>query len=161
MVQADVDAGGELQGPPIAPGQLLHHADAGTQPGFNRSKQHPDRGGGDRTRVLVDGQADRTASAEIARSTADPPRAQAVVLAQVAVGMTSEDAAITVGVSGPVGSRWFRKRGRTPSISSMRLRAGTCHSLSVGRSRSSRPRTTAFVQSPVGSIGRRRRYRAS
>ena len=31
--------------------------------------------------------------------------------------MTSEDAGIAVGVSGPVGSRWFRERGGIPSIS--------------------------------------------
>jgi len=34
-----------------------------------------------------------------------------------AEGMTSEDAGIAVGVSGPVGSRWFRERGGMPSIS--------------------------------------------
>ena len=31
--------------------------------------------------------------------------------------MTSEDAAVACGVSGPVGSRWFRERGGMPSIS--------------------------------------------
>jgi IS30 family transposase len=36
---------------------------------------------------------------------------------KIAVGMTSEDAGIAVGVSGPVGSRWFRERGGMPSIS--------------------------------------------
>jgi len=30
---------------------------------------------------------------------------------KIAEGMTSEDAAVAVGVSGPVGSRWFRERG--------------------------------------------------
>jgi IS30 family transposase len=30
---------------------------------------------------------------------------------RIAEGMTSEDAAVAVGVSGPVGSRWFRERG--------------------------------------------------
>ena len=30
--------------------------------------------------------------------------------------MTSEDAAIACGVSGPVGSRWFRDRGGMPLI---------------------------------------------
>jgi len=29
---------------------------------------------------------------------------------RIAVGMTCEDAAAAVGVSGPVGSRWFRDR---------------------------------------------------
>ena len=31
-------------------------------------------------------------------------------------GLTSEDAAVACGVSGPVGSRWFRERGGMPSI---------------------------------------------
>ncbi|MER6409500.1 IS30 family transposase [Streptomyces viridosporus] len=35
---------------------------------------------------------------------------------KVAEGLTSEDAAIACGVSGPVGSRWFRERGGMPSI---------------------------------------------
>lgn len=36
---------------------------------------------------------------------------------RIAEGMTSEGAGIAVGVSGPVGSRWFRERGGMPSIS--------------------------------------------
>ncbi|MGB3763798.1 MAG: IS30 family transposase, partial [Ornithinimicrobium sp.] len=36
---------------------------------------------------------------------------------KIADGMTSEDAGVAVGVSGPVGSRWFRERGGMPSIS--------------------------------------------
>jgi IS30 family transposase len=36
---------------------------------------------------------------------------------KIAEGMTSETAAIACGVSGPVGSRWFRERGGMPSIS--------------------------------------------
>lgn len=35
---------------------------------------------------------------------------------RIAEGLTSEDAAIVCGVSGPVGSRWFRERGGMPSI---------------------------------------------
>ncbi|MEU6972189.1 IS30 family transposase [Kitasatospora aureofaciens] len=35
---------------------------------------------------------------------------------KVAEGLTSEDAAVACGVSGPVGSRWFRDRGGMPSI---------------------------------------------
>lgn len=35
---------------------------------------------------------------------------------KIVEGMTSEDAARSVGVSGPVGSRWFRERGGMPSI---------------------------------------------
>jgi IS30 family transposase len=35
---------------------------------------------------------------------------------KIAAGFSSEDAAIVCGVSGPVGSRWFRERGGMPSI---------------------------------------------
>lgn len=35
---------------------------------------------------------------------------------QIAAGLSSEDAAIACGVSGPVGSRWFRERGGMPLI---------------------------------------------
>jgi transcriptional regulator with XRE-family HTH domain len=35
---------------------------------------------------------------------------------KIAEGLTSEDAAIACGVSGPVGSRWFRERSGMPSI---------------------------------------------
>jgi transposase len=35
---------------------------------------------------------------------------------RVAEGLSSEDAAVAVGVSGPVGSRWFRERGGMPLI---------------------------------------------
>jgi IS30 family transposase len=35
---------------------------------------------------------------------------------KIAEGWTSEDAAVACGVSGPVGSRWFRERGGMPSI---------------------------------------------
>jgi hypothetical protein len=36
---------------------------------------------------------------------------------KIAERTTSEDAGIAVGVSGPVGTRWFRQRGGMPSIS--------------------------------------------
>jgi transcriptional regulator with XRE-family HTH domain len=35
---------------------------------------------------------------------------------RIAEGLTSEDAALACGVSGPVGSRWFRDRGGMASI---------------------------------------------
>ncbi len=35
---------------------------------------------------------------------------------KVAEGLSSEDAAVACGVSGPVGSRWFRERGGMPSV---------------------------------------------
>ena len=36
---------------------------------------------------------------------------------QIAEGLSSEDAAVAVGVSGPVGSRWFRHGGGMPTLS--------------------------------------------
>src|SRR5258706_9012235 len=36
---------------------------------------------------------------------------------RIAAGMGSEDAAVSVGVSAPVGSRWFRHGGGMPPIS--------------------------------------------
>lgn len=54
------------------------------------------------------------------RSPGRPPTRREVEQAfwrKVAEGLTSEDAGIAVGVSGPVGSRWFRQRGGMPSIS--------------------------------------------
>jgi IS30 family transposase len=54
------------------------------------------------------------------RSPGRPPIRREVEQAfwrKIAEGLTSEDAGIAVGVSGPVGSRWFRERGGMPSIS--------------------------------------------
>src|SRR3954468_24328569 len=48
------------------------------------------------------------------RSPGRPPPRREVERAfwrKIAEGLTSEDAAVAVGVSGPVGSRWFRQRG--------------------------------------------------
>ena len=53
------------------------------------------------------------------RSPGRPPARRDVERAfwvKVAEGLSSEDAAIACGVSGPVGSRWFRQRGGMPSI---------------------------------------------
>jgi len=53
------------------------------------------------------------------RSPGRPPTQRAVERAfwvKVAEGLTSEDAALACGVSGPVGSRWFRERGGMPTI---------------------------------------------
>lgn len=53
------------------------------------------------------------------RSPGRPPARREVERAfwvKIAEGLTSEDAAVACGVSGPVGSRWFRERGGMPSI---------------------------------------------
>ncbi len=44
---------------------------------------------------------------------------------KIAEGLTSEDAAIACGVSGPVGSRWFRERGGMPSSDSVLSTVGS------------------------------------
>ena len=61
---------------------VIAHSDKGVQPRFNRSKQHPDRGGVDGTAARVDGHADGTPSPEVAWTTADSSRGRAGVLAQ-------------------------------------------------------------------------------
>ncbi len=53
------------------------------------------------------------------RSPGRPPARrdlERVFWVKIAEGLSSEDAAIACGVSGPVGSRWFRERGGMPSI---------------------------------------------
>lgn len=53
------------------------------------------------------------------RSPGRPPARRDVERAfwvKVAEGLSSEDAAVTCGVSGPVGTRWFRERGGMPTI---------------------------------------------
>ena len=53
------------------------------------------------------------------RSPGRPPirrEIERVFWGKVAEGLASEDAALACGVSGPVGSRWFRERGGMPSI---------------------------------------------
>jgi hypothetical protein len=53
------------------------------------------------------------------RSPGRPPARRDVERAfwlKIAEGLTSKDAAMACGVSGPVGSRWFRERGGMPSI---------------------------------------------
>lgn len=47
-----------------------------------------------------------------------PPRrdVERAFWARIAEGLTSEDAAVACGVSGPVGSRWFRKGGGMPPM---------------------------------------------
>lgn len=53
------------------------------------------------------------------RSPGRPPTRREIERAfwlKIAEGLTSEDAAVACGVSGPVGTRWFRERGGMPSI---------------------------------------------
>lgn len=53
------------------------------------------------------------------RSPGRPPPRREVERAfwvQIADGLTSEDAAVAVGVSAPVGTRWFRHAGGMPPL---------------------------------------------
>ena len=63
------------------------------------------------------GDADGEAGDEVAGASADSSRCGAGVLGDRSPrGFTSEDAAIACGVSGPVGTCWFRERGGMPTI---------------------------------------------
>src|SRR3954463_11057065 len=55
----------------------------------------------------------KTGRAPMRSSGRPPPRrdVERAFWARIADGLSSEDAAVAVGVSGPVGSRWFRQRG--------------------------------------------------
>jgi IS30 family transposase len=59
----------------------------------------------------------RTGRAPMRSPGRPPPRREVerAFWAKIAEGMSSEDAAVAVGVSGPVGSRWFRQRGGMPA----------------------------------------------
>ena len=61
---------------------LVHHSDHGCQGGFNRWKQHSERGGVDGASAGVDGHADGAAGDEVAGTAADPSGGRAGVLAQ-------------------------------------------------------------------------------
>ena len=95
---------------------LIAHSDAGSQGGFNWSSQHLVQGGVHGTTSRLDGDSDGPARYEVAGSAPGPTRCGAGFWLKIAEGLTSEDAAIACGVSGPVGSRWFRERGGMPSI---------------------------------------------
>lgn len=97
------------------PGQGV--ADARAVTGLNRWKQHPDSGGVDGTAARVDGHADGTAGDEVAGAAPIRREVERAFWGRIAEGMTSEDAGVAVGVSGPVGPRWFRERGGMPLIS--------------------------------------------
>jgi len=65
------------------------------------------------------GRADRALRPALRSPGRPPPRREVEqeFWRQIARGLTSEDAAAAVGVSGPVGTRWFRHGGGMPPIS--------------------------------------------
>jgi IS30 family transposase len=116
-------------GRPISPG-MIHHSDAGSQGGFNWSSQHLDAGGvvmGSSKRRMpeiptgarLQWAADRALRAPM-RSPGRPEPSRAVqrdFWRQIASGVTTVEASEGVGVSSPVGIRWFRHAGGMPPLS--------------------------------------------
>jgi hypothetical protein len=95
---------------------LIHHSDQGSQGGFNWSSHHLDLGG-------VDGQASRVDGGVDGRSPMKSPgrpslrrEVQRAFWREIAKGLTSEQAGVTVGASQAAGSRWFREGGGMPSV---------------------------------------------
>ncbi len=70
------------EGHPVLPGQLVHHHDAGSQPGLNRSSQHLDHGGVDGASAGVDGYSDGAPGDAFAGAAAVSPGDGAGVLGQ-------------------------------------------------------------------------------
>ena len=103
------------QGNPLA-GNVIHHSDAGSQGGFNRSSQHLDRGGADGQASGVDEGVDGQVGDESPGAPSFRREVERAFWLEVATGVTSEEAAIAVGASPAVGSRWFRQRGGMASI---------------------------------------------
>ena len=107
----------DREGHPIDRGRLIGHSDAGSQGGLNRSSQHL---------VILevfDGSTSATggpgsAACDAFTGAADPGRhVEREFWRLIAQGRRTEDAACEVGVSAPVGSRWFRHAGGMPPLS--------------------------------------------
>ena len=79
---------------------------------------------------------------------------------RIAEGMSSEEAGIACGVSGVVGSRWFREGGGMPTLR-LGPRAGTCPSPNARRSRCCGLRLPGCGRSRASWAGRPRRSRES
>jgi hypothetical protein len=79
----------------------------------------------------------------------------------IALGLSSEDAAVVCGVSQAVGPGGSVNVAACHRSVWPRCRAATCRSPSARRSPSSRPRAAGFARSLGGSAGRRRRSRVS
>jgi transposase InsO family protein len=105
------------QGHPIT-GDAIHHSDAGSQDGFNRSSQHLD------LEVWVWDSQRGWAAAATGRPPMQSPGRPPVARrgerqrfwAAMARGLSSEDAAVKAGVSPVVGTRWFREAVGMPPI---------------------------------------------
>ena len=110
----------------------------------------------------MDDHEDRAAGDALAGAATDPSRMSSGRSgAEIAEGLTSEDAAVACGVSGPVGTRWFRERGGMPLISWAGRRAGTCRSPSARRSHYCMAGSSGSARSPAGLVEIPQRSRAS
>jgi Integrase core domain/HTH-like domain len=141
---------------------LICHSDAGSQAGFKGSSQQPERWGVDGTTT---GWAAVATGRPPMRSPGRPPVARREHRQRfwkaIALGLSSEDAAVVCGVSqagGPGGSVNVAACHRSVWL---RCRAATYRSPSARRSPSSRPRAAGLARSLGGSAGRRRRSRVS
>lgn len=103
-------------GDDVVDGETFAVADRQVLGGINRSSQHLEMEVDDGQTAWV--MVTLTGRPSL-RSPGRPPTRRAVERAfwgKIAEGLTSEDAAVACGVSGPVGSRWFRERGGMPTI---------------------------------------------
>ena len=104
-------------------------------------------------------QSARWAMRDKVRSPGRPPGWQRGQLqrfwAEIAKGVTSEDAAVSVGVASAVGTRWFRQAGGMHPSVSPRCSAVTCPWPSVRRSPSSRPKGAVCERLPAMSDAHR------
>ena len=117
------------------PAKVVVHTDRGTQGEISRSSQHlVMRWCSMVRRQEASDRAVRPAMRSCGRPY--PPRhVEQEFWRRIAEGTGSEDAAVAVGVSAPVGSRWFRNGGGMPPITLAAPRADTCPSLSERGSR--------------------------
>ena len=92
------------------PKDVINHSDQGSQPGLNWSSQHLEEGGSDGGSAAFGsgfaGEVEVIRRPGVARR---EDRRQFCAL--IADGLSSEDAAMVVGISQPVGTRWFRVEG--------------------------------------------------
>ena len=99
------------------PGEgIIHHADRGCQPGFNRSSQHLDERSWMGARRRRSDRATRAVMRSPGRPSVGRREERQRFWAAIARGVSSEDAAGEAGVSAAVGVRWFREGGGMPTV---------------------------------------------
>jgi transposase InsO family protein len=102
-------------------GGLVHHTDAGSQGGFNRSSQHLDRGGVYGQANGMDESAHRSVADEVARSAVASKRDRARVLARDRQGVAGRGGrpcgrCVAGGGRPMVSTRWRHAFGRSCSV---------------------------------------------